>query len=277
MTPADVFLCVGLRHVSLAHHIGLCIADAVRRHACSARCHAAGALSRRTSSLPILQATVIRRGTEVGTEHTRNIFFTGRSKTIMKLHMACMSALFVAALARLSAAQTPTATPVDCEAVRCQVQSTLDQCAAAPAVPTQRPGNGQANSTGHGQGGSMHHGRYVRCVARTLHSLDVPQVCRGAVMQCAARSTVGRPGFETCTVPTFGSCDTSSGTCTEGTLAAGLTACTADTDCPSGTQCHVMRAFAPDVTPTPGADQCTLAGGTPGTGSCCPSCPSAPQ
>ncbi len=156
------------------------------------------------------------------------------------------------AFASAARAQTPTATPVDCDAVRCQVQ------AAIAANCSCDGGN---------------HGQFVSCVARTIKHAAVPRQCRGKVVSCVARSTCGKPGFETCQRQRFGTCNTTTGTCTKGTLASGLTACTANTDCLNGTMCGIVRAFAPHATPTPGADRCTLLGGTPGSGSCCAACP----
>jgi len=147
-------------------------------------------------------------------------------------------------------AQSAAPTPVDCEAVRCSLQNAISACAANP----------------------KNHGKCVSCVAHALHDPGIPQECRGKIVRCAARSTCGKPAFETCHTQSAGTCDTATGTCTDGTPAAGLTACTQDSDC-LVTDCKIMRAFSPHETPTPGADRCTLAGGTPGTGSCCSACP----
>jgi sugar lactone lactonase YvrE len=50
--------------------------------------------------------------------------------------------------------------------------------------------------------GSPHHGTYVRCathVARTaVKNGTLSKQCKGAVIDCAARSTCGKPGFVTC-------------------------------------------------------------------------------
>ncbi len=162
----------------------------------------------------------------------------------------CLATLWAAGMAQ---AQTPTPTPIDCEAVRCQVQGTISACLT----------------------GAKNHGQCVSCVAHAVHDPSIPHQCRGKIVRCAARSTCGKPGFETCTTTEAGMCDTSTGQCSEGTLAAGVTACMQDSDCVA-TDCGIMRAFPPNTTPTPGQDSCTLRGGTPGTGSCCASCPTAP-
>ncbi len=172
-------------------------------------------------------------------------------------------------------AQTPTATP-DCEAVRCQVQAQINAC-ATPAA-----------------GAKFNHGRYVSCVTRTINTLakngTIPTSCKGKIVRCAARSTFGKSAFETCHLPELGTCSgglcpdgvtpcTSNqdcpvhGTCTSGLCPDGATACSSDSDCPVVTTCHIVRAFSPHATPTPGQDRCTLEGGTPGSGSCCAACP----
>jgi hypothetical protein len=161
-----------------------------------------------------------------------------------------VSALLVAGLAARSSAQAPKPTP-DCEALRCQVEANISQCLS----------------------GAKNHGQCVSCVAHAVKQANVPSRCRGKIVRCAARSTCGKPDFETCRSQTAGTCDTSTGQCSDGTLAAGLSACAADTDCVVTTRCKIERSFRRNVTPTPGADQCTLAGGTPGTGGCCQACP----
>ncbi len=168
----------------------------------------------------------------------------------MKVQVAFFSTMLLATVAGRGVAQVPAPTP-DCEAIRCQVQDSLASCLA--------------NAT--------NHGKCVSCVAHTVKALGIPTRCRGKVTRCVARSTCGKPNFETCTKVTTGTCDTVAGTCTTGTLAAGLTACTTDADCIVSSKCRVMRSFLPHETPVPGGDRCTLAGGTPGTGSCCAPCP----
>lgn len=169
----------------------------------------------------------------------------------MRVRIACTTVLLTAVLAGTSAAQSATPTPIDCEAVRCQLQSEIDAC--------------MSNAT--------NHGRCVSCVTHAVKKANVPRKCRGKITRCAARSTCGKPAFETCTTNVAGTCDSVTGTCTDGTLASGLTSCATDADCIAGTKCSILRAFARHATPTPGADKCTLKGGTPGTGSCCASCP----
>ena len=172
----------------------------------------------------------------------------------VRLSTVVASAFFVAALCGPIAAQSPTPTPVDCEAVRCQLQNAINTCANNP----------------------KNHGQFVSCVSHAIKQAAVPPQCHGKIMRCAAQSTFGKPAFETCQTQSAGTCDTTTGACTDGTLTAGLTACTQNSDCVV-TQCHTMRAFPGNTTPTPGADKCTLAGGTPGTGSCCPACATAPS
>jgi hypothetical protein len=168
----------------------------------------------------------------------------------MRTPTSVLSATIAIAIAGAAMAQMPTPTPVDCEAARCSVQDAIDACTANP----------------------RNHGQCVSCVAHALRQTDVPRQCRGKIVRCAARSTCGKSAFETCRTESAGTCDTTTGACTDGALAAGLTSCTQDAGCVA-TSCKIMRAFAPHTTATPGMDQCTLAGGTPGTGSCCAACP----
>ena len=146
-------------------------------------------------------------------------------------------------------------TPPDCHAARCAVQAAIDQ-------------NCPCDS-------STNHGRYVSCVAHQVNALaksgQIPTRCKGKIRNCLAHSTCGKPGFETCLTQEPGTCETATATCTEGTSASG--SCTSDADCVV-TKCHTMRAFPNGVTPVPGEDKCTVKkGGTPGTGTCCASCP----
>ena len=158
----------------------------------------------------------------------------------------------LAALSGAAWAQVATPTPIDCDAVRCQVQSMIDACAA----------------------NARNHGKCVSCIAHATKDPSIPKQCRGKIVRCAARSTCGKPSAETCQTTSAGSCGTD-GTCSQGTLADGLTTCTQDSDCVV-THCHVEQAFPKNVTPVPGQDKCTLQGGTPGTGTCCAACPTAP-
>lgn len=116
------------------------------------------------------------------------------------------------------------------------------------------------------------HGAYVSCVARTLNDLvragKLDVRCKGKIRSCAAaKSICGKPAFETCW-QNHGSCDTTTGLCNNGTLAAGLTACASDADCLK-LNCSVKRSFPASVTPVPGQDRCTLLGGTIGGANCC--------
>ena len=164
--------------------------------------------------------------------------------------VVCLSATVVLGLTGLAFAQSAAPTPVDCEAVRCSLQNAISACTANP----------------------KNHGKCVSCIAHAVHDAAIPQQCRGKVVRCAARSTCGKPAFETCHTQSAGTCDTTTGACSDGTLGSGLTSCTQDSDCVV-TDCKIMRAFSAHATPVPGEDRCTLAGGTPGTGSCCQACP----
>ncbi len=198
----------------------------------------------------------------------------------MNARVTCMSMVLLAAWAAPSWGQTPTPTPIDCEAVRCSVQASINACATPVA------------------GQTLNHGRYVSCVTQVIKAADIPTKCKGKVMSCAAHSTFGKPKFETCTIQEFGMCDLSTGmckkgvlapmlpsctkdsdclrfgacdattgTCTSGTLASGLPSCTTDSDC-LASRCSVKQAA-----PAPTPDKCTALGGTIGTGSCCAACP----
>ena len=105
---------------------------------------------------------------------------------------------------------------------------------------------------------ATNHGRYVSCVAhevRTAVANGLPTNCKGTVTRCAARSTCGKKsGFVTCCFASPGTCDVATGRCQDG-----ATLCTASTQCPAVTRCRTKSS----------ADHCTVAGGSPGTGSCC--------
>src|SRR5262245_47906832 len=48
-------------------------------------------------------------------------------------------------------------------------------------------------------GGFPNHGQYVKCVAQAVNAAALEnRSCGGAVKECAARSTCGKPGFVTC-------------------------------------------------------------------------------
>ena len=162
---------------------------------------------------------------------------------------------FIIGVAVVAAALASSATaPVwaaDCEAVRCALQSAINdpetgcQCDAA-----------------------TNHGQYVSCVAHKVKELartnpDL-KTCKGKVKRCAARSTCGKENFITCTVPT----DTCGTPCTADPSATccsdATTACATDADC--GTRCttkHAEPGTETTVCPAPGVV---------GSGSCCASC-----
>src|SRR5882762_9013269 len=131
--------------------------------------------------------------------------------------------------------------------VRAQVDCSTARCVFDQAVNTKCSCDGSSN-----------HGRYVSCVAHLIKDLStcglLPTNCKGKVTRCAARSTCGKSGFITCTVPTS-TCDTTTGTCTDDPAVT----CTTDVDC--GSRCSTKHS----------ADMCR-AGGVVGGGSCCPTC-----
>jgi len=100
------------------------------------------------------------------------------------------------------------------------------------------------------------HGQYVRCVAHAVKlAVDdgLPTNCKGTVKRCAARSTCGKKaGFVTC-------CFALPGRCEDGVCQDDVTACTDPAQCPIVTKCRTKSTV----------EKCTLAGGSPGTGSCC--------
>src|SRR4029077_20082351 len=55
---------------------------------------------------------------------------------------------------------------------------------------------------------ATNHGQYVRCAIGVAHAQvrdhRLPWRCKRAVMQCAARSTCGTPGFVACCIPKNG-------------------------------------------------------------------------
>jgi hypothetical protein len=104
---------------------------------------------------------------------------------------------------------------------------------------------------------ATNHGRYVSCVAHAVKAAvanGLPTNCKGTVTRCAARSSCGKPGFVTCCFASPGTCDVTTGLCQDGT-----TVCTTATQCPAVTKCRTKS----------NAGQCTAAGGSPGSGSCC--------
>jgi hypothetical protein len=126
----------------------------------------------------------------------------------------------------------------DCGAARC----TFDQAVAAKCRCDT----------------ATNHGQYVSCVAHVVRGLAacglLPTNCKGKVTRCAARSTCGKDGFVTCTVP-LSTCDPTLHTCTDDPAVA----CTTDIDC--GSRCSTKHS----------ADHCPV-DGVVGTGSCCPTC-----
>lgn len=108
------------------------------------------------------------------------------------------------------------------------------------------------------------HGQYVSCVAKSVKAQGrangVSRRCLKGAVPCAANSTCGKG--------TSVACQTTTGTClgdpTPGDLLAegtcdydGTVACDTDADCSQST-CAVMSS-----------EECTAAGGTATTGSCC--------
>jgi len=144
---------------------------------------------------------------------------------------------FVAAIL-LALPAAPVAAQVDCEAARCAVQAAVNTACLCDQA--------------------TNHGRYVSCVAHVVKDLSsqslVPTNCKGKVKRCAARSTCGKPGFVTCTVPTD-TCNLATSTCT------GNPALTCATDFDCGTRCRTKSS----------AEKCT-APGVVGSGTCCASC-----
>jgi hypothetical protein len=128
----------------------------------------------------------------------------------------------------------------DCEPARCAVQV---------RVATECPCESATN-----------HGRYVSCVAHIVNQLahdgTIPTNCKGKVTRCAARSTCGKEGFVTCSIPTD-TCDTTTFTC----VSDPTIACQTDLDC--GSRCKISSS----------GDLCTAKGGFVGTStSCCAAC-----
>ncbi len=151
----------------------------------------------------------------------------------MKVGIVFASLVMLAVPAARAGAQ------VDCSTARCIFdQAVNDNCSCT---------------------GASNHGRYVSCVAHLTKNLAdcglIPTNCKGKVTRCAARSTCGKKGFVTCTVPTS-TCDTATGTCTDDSTVV----CTTDIQC--GSRCSTKHD----------AQLCPSDGVT-STGSCCPTCP----
>src|SRR5215470_13987053 len=190
----------------------------------------------------------------------------------MRASVFILGAMLLALVAR------PVAAQVNCEAARCAVQTMVNEnCTCSTG----------ATVTGN-------HGNYVSCVAKQVNMLSksdptlLPTNCKGKVTRCAAKSVCGKAGFVTCQIPlAFGTCDTTSGTCTTGTsttgtcssdkdcklasgtcdtmtgtCSAGSTSaapCTMDSDCVIQTKCKIKSS----------SDLCTAAGGSVGTSPTC--------
>ena len=147
------------------------------------------------------------------------------------------------AAATLLVARAPVQAQVDCEAARCAVQQGIN-----------------ANCPCSGPNGPVNHGRYVSCVAHVVKDLadagTIPVNCKGKVKRCAARSTCGKEGFVTCSIPVDGTCDLLTHTCTLDALVP----CQTNADC---ARCKIKST----------AEGCVAAGGTVGTSStCCANC-----
>jgi hypothetical protein len=149
----------------------------------------------------------------------------------------------------LLAAGVATAQKVDCEPARCAVQQAITDNCSCDMV--------------------RNHGQYVKCVTHLVRQLSrdgtVPINCRGKIVRCAARSVCGKPGFVTCQIPVFGSCD--AGACSKGESQLPDGSCTDKTDCLVGTKCKIARSV----------ERCEARGGTVGSSpTCCSDCIVAP-
>ena len=105
--------------------------------------------------------------------------------------------------------------------------------------------------------GAKNHGQYVSCVAhvtKALAACGMPNNCKGKVTRCAARSTCGKTGFDTCTPTCNIDPSTKMGTCADDPMMA----CTSNLDCGA---CHTRRSGT------------CPSGTSPGSGSCCRTCP----
>ena len=127
-----------------------------------------------------------------------------------------------------------------CESARCELAAEVD--ASCPCV------------------GFPNHGKYVRCVVRTLKALAadgrLPRRCKGRVVRCAARSRCGKVGPLPCLAP-VGLCDLTLGTC----VADPTLPCAIDRDC--GVTCEVADT----------AEDCAAVGGSAGGAiTCCGPC-----
>jgi hypothetical protein len=101
------------------------------------------------------------------------------------------------------------------------------------------------------------HGQYVRCVTKMKKTealkANVARQCLKDVVPCAANSTCGKSSDDVACVTT------TSGTCLNGTCENDTTTtCVGDSDCPVVATCAVMSP-----------DECTSAGGSDATVTCC--------
>jgi hypothetical protein len=76
-------------------------------------------------------------------------------------------------------------------------------CTDAAAVTVARASAEAACALeGNGCTSAASHGKYVSCIAQqtnlAVQNGSLPKSCKGAVKQCAAKSTCGKPGFVTC-------------------------------------------------------------------------------
>jgi len=106
-------------------------------------------------------------------------------------------------------------------------------------------------------GAASNHGKYVSCVAHLVNDLTrcglLPTNCKGKVTRCAARSTCGKDGAQTCTPTCVTDPVTGALVCSDDPTQS----CATDADCG---KCHIRRN-----------GDCP-AGTTASTGSCCPTC-----
>src|SRR5260370_42428993 len=81
-------------------------------------------------------------------ESNEGVTERGSTMRVSIIGTMCLATILAAGLAR---AQTPTPTPIDCEAVRCQVQGTISSCLT----------------------GAKNHGQCVSCVAHAWHDPSI--------------------------------------------------------------------------------------------------------
>src|SRR5262245_55960189 len=154
------------------------------------------------------------------------------------------------ALARLGAAAEATCDEISVASAKAAIDADCP-CAGLPD----------------GDGGTVpwkNHGQYVRCVTKAkkteARNANVGRQCLKGAVPCAANSTCGKSSAVAC-VTTSGTClnDPSPGDA----VAAGICdndsvkGCDTDADC-SVASCAVMSS-----------DECTVAGGSAATGTCC--------